>query len=198
VTATLLIDLDPQANATNHVGIDPVENGMSSYNLLADKRCDPSKAIIPISPNLQIIPASLALAEIDLVLANVLHRENRLTKALERFPSRYDFIILDTPPNLGMATLNAFGTSSIVIVAIQTNWFGLEAIKRLMAILEDVVEEANPELEVFALATLHRGNVNVNRDMLEAIQRTFAENTHFIGLISVQNFLNQIRANGRL
>jgi chromosome partitioning protein len=172
---TLLIDLDAQGNATNHLGIDVKDNGITSYEILADKKCDPNEAITPIFPNLQLISASLALAEIDLVLSSTLHRESRLTKAIERIESPFDYIIIDTPPNLGMATLNAFVASTAVIVAIQTNWFGLEAIKRLMAILEDVVDEANPSLEVFALATLHRSNVVVNREMLDAVQKTFGE-----------------------
>lgn len=172
---TLLIDLDAQGNATNHLGKEVGENAVTSYEILADKKCDPNTAISPVFPNLQMIPASLALAEIDLILSSTLHRESRLLKALERLDSTFDYVIIDTPPNLGMATLNAFVASTAVIVAIQTNWFGLEAIKRLMAILEDVVDEANPTLEVFALATLHRTNVVVNREMLEAVRKTFGE-----------------------
>jgi chromosome partitioning protein len=172
---TLLIDLDAQGNATNHLGIDVKDGGITSYEILADKKCDPNEAITAIFPNLQLISASLALAEIDLVLSSTLHRESRLAKAIERLKSPFDYIVIDTPPNLGMATLNAFVAANAVIVAIQTNWFGLEAIKRLMAILEDVVDEANPGLEVFALATLHRSNVVVNRQMLEAVQNTFRD-----------------------
>jgi chromosome partitioning protein len=171
-----LIDLDAQANATNHLGIDVPENGASSYDLLVDKKFPSDKAILPVFPNLTLIPASLALAEIDLVLTNALQRESRLMKALERTTAAADFVIIDTPPNLGIATLNAFVAADIVIVAIQSNWFGLEAIKRLMAILEDVTEEANPRLDAYALATLHRNNVNVNRDMLDSIREKFAEN----------------------
>lgn len=174
--STLLIDLDAQANATNHFGVDPPDNGPNSYDLLTDKKFDPEKAIIPIGPNLTLIPASLALAEIDLLLTNTLQRESRLAKALQRIRHSFQYVVIDTPPNLGIATLNSFVAADTVIVTIQTNWFSVEAIKRLMAILEDVLEEANENLEVYALATLHRNNVNVNRDMLEAIQKTFREN----------------------
>jgi chromosome partitioning protein len=173
---TLLMDLDAQANATNHLGVDPDDNQPTSYNLLVDKKYDPESTILPIGPNLTLIPASLALAEIDLVLTNALQRESRLAKALERVNRPIEYIIMDTPPNLGIATLNAFVASNLVIVATQTNWFGLEAIKRLMAILEDVIDDANSELDVYALATLHRNNVNVNRDMLKAVKDTFQEN----------------------
>lgn len=172
---TLLIDLDAQANATNHLGVDLSENSASSYNILVDKKFDPEKAVVAHSPNLMLIPGSLALAEIDLVLSNTLQREGRLTKALEKLKRPFQYVIIDTPPNLGLATLNAFVAAHLVIITIQTNWFGLEAIKRLMSILEDVLDEANPNLEVCALATLHKSNVNVNKDMLKAISNTFQE-----------------------
>lgn len=174
--STLLIDLDAQANATNHLGVDPPDNGLSSYEVLVDKKIDPDQTLISISPNLTLIPASLALAEVDLALTNAIQRESRLKRALERLKAPPDYVVIDTPPNLGMATFNAFVAANLVIVAIQTNWFGIEAIKRLMAILEDILDEANRNLDVYGLATLHRTNVNLNRDMLEAIQKTFREN----------------------
>jgi chromosome partitioning protein len=174
--STMLIDLDAQANATNHLGLDSDEKRASSYNLLVDKKFDTESAILPLGPNLTLIPASLALAEIDLMLTNTLQRESRLAKSLERITQPVQYAIIDTPPNLGIATLNAFVASDIVIVATQTNWFGLEAIKRLMSIIEDVIDDANSDLDVYALATLHRANVNVNRDMLSAITDTFQEN----------------------
>lgn len=174
--STMLIDLDAQANATNHFGVDSDDARPSSYSLLVDKKYDPEQTVLPVGPNLTLIPASLALAEIDLVLTNALQRESRLAKALERITRPVQYAIIDTPPNLGIATLNAFVASNVVIVATQTNWFGIEAIKRLMAILEDVIDDANSDLDVYALATLHRSNVNVNREMLEAIAETFQEN----------------------
>src|SRR5262249_3623711 len=124
---TLLIDLDAQANATNHLGIDPPDKGLSSYDLLVDKTMVPEQGIISIGPNLSLIPASLALAEIDIALNNAIQRESRLRRALERIKAPMDYVIIDTPPNLGMATLNAFVAADLVLVAIQTNWFGIEA-----------------------------------------------------------------------
>lgn len=174
--STLLLDLDAQANATNHVNIDTEENTPSSYDLLIDKKYNPANAIIPICPNLTLIPASLKLAEIDLVLSSTIQRETRLAKALDKLEQKPDYVIIDTPPNLGITTLNAFVASDYVIIACQTNWFGLEAIKRLMNILEDVLDGANSKLDAYALATLHRHNVNINKDMLDTIKEMFQEN----------------------
>ena len=173
---TLLIDLDAQANATNHLNIEVDKITLSSYNLLTDRKFDINQAIIPLSPNLMLIAGSLALAEIDLVLSNALQRESRLLKSLEKLNSAYDYVVIDTPPNLGMATLNAFVAANYVIITIQTNWFGLEAIKRLMSILEDVLEQANSKLEVLGLATLHRQRVIINEDILKQVKEKFAEN----------------------
>lgn len=173
---TLLIDLDHQKNATGHLGLpDPEDERESSFALFTEKQPDFSKVIQPVSPNLAVAPGHVALAELDLALVSSMNREGKLAKAMAALPKQYQFeyVIIDCSPSLGMSTVNAFCAATHVIVAIQTNWFAYHALKRLMAIVTDVVEEANPTLTVYALATMHRANVNVCRDVLKQIQDLF-------------------------
>ena len=172
----LLIDLDPQANATDHLGqANPEDEAASSYALIAEKTPDFAKIIIPVSPNLQLAPGHIALAEMDLKLHNAINRETRLQRCLKQVQGDFDYVIIDCAPNLGVTTVNAFCAATHVLIAIQTNWFAYEALRRLMAIINDVVEESNPNLVVYALATLHRSNVNVNRDVLAKIKEDFED-----------------------
>jgi chromosome partitioning protein len=171
---TLLVDLDPQANATDHLGFENPEGELhSSYALISEKMPDMSNILRAVGPNLQIAPGHIALAEIDIKLFSSLNRETRLLRALGLVENQFDFVIIDCAPSLGISTVNAFCAATHIIITIQTNWFAYEALKRLMAIASDVMEESNPNLEIYALATLHRANVNVNREVLQKIQEDF-------------------------
>jgi len=170
----LLVDLDPQANATDHLGqANPDKESESSYALIAEKSPDFSTILRPVGPNLQIAPGHIALAEMDIKLFNTINRETRLQRSLQELEPSLDYVIIDCAPNLGITTVNAFCAASHVLIAIQTNWFAYEALRRLMAIIQDVIDESNPELVVYALATIHRSNVNVNRDVLDQIRKDF-------------------------
>ena len=172
----LLVDLDPQANATDHCALEnPTDERHSSYALIADKSPEFANIIKPVSPNLQIARGHIALAEIDIKLFSTINRETRLQRALSQVANVFDYTIIDCAPSLGISTVNAFCAATHIIIAIQTNWFAYEALKRLMAIASDVIEESNPNLITYALATLHRPNVNVNRDVLERIKGDFED-----------------------
>jgi chromosome partitioning protein len=174
----LLVDLDPQANATDHLGIEnPADEEQSSYALIAEKTPDLKGIILPVAPNLALAPGHIALAEIDLKLFTTINRETRLKRALAQVKSDFDYVIMDCAPSLGISTVNAFCAATHIIITIQTNWFAYEALKRLMAIASDVIAESNPHLVTYALATLHRANVNSNRDVLERIQQDFEDLT---------------------
>lgn len=174
----LLVDLDPQANATDHCAQEnPADERHSSYALIADKSPEFPSIIRPVSPNLQLAPGHIALAEIDIKLFSTINREARLQRSLAQVAPGLDYCIIDCAPSLGIATVNAFCAATHIIITIQTNWFAYEALKRLMAIAGDVIEESNPDLVTYALATLHRPNVNVNRDVLARIEQDFEDLT---------------------
>ena len=172
----LLIDLDPQANATDHLGAEaPADERHSSYALISEKTPDFPSILRAFGPNLQIAPGHIALAEIDIKLFTSINRETRLQRALASLSEQFDYAIIDCAPSLGIATINAFCAATHIIITIQTNWFAYEALTRLTAIVADVIEESNPGLVTYALATLHRSGVNVNRDVLARIQSDFEE-----------------------
>jgi chromosome partitioning protein len=172
----MLVDLDPQANATDHLGVEnPADESQSSYALIAEKSPDLGKILQPVAPNLMLAPGHIALAEIDIKLFSAINRETRLLRALSQAENDFDYVIMDCAPSLGISTVNAFCAATHIIITIQTNWFAYEALKRLMAIASDVMEESNPGLVTFALGTLHRANVNVNRDVMARIEEDFED-----------------------
>lgn len=172
----LLIDLDPQGNATDHMGQEtPDDTAQSSFALIAEKEPDFASLLRPVSPNLQLAPAHIALAEIDIKLFTAINRETRLRRSLAEIADRFDYAVIDCAPSLGISTVNALCAATHTLITIQTNWFAYEALKRLMTIVSDVMDEANPSLVTYALATLHRANVNNNRAVLERVQEEFGK-----------------------
>ena len=173
---TLLVDLDPQCNATTHAGASVPDNEKtSSYALISEKHPDWDSILHPVSPNWQLVPAHIALAEMDIRLFSVINREQRLKNSLALVENDFDFVIMDCPPSLSITTINALCAATHTIIAVQTNGFAYEALKRLMAIVADVRDESNSDLITYALATMHRKNVNINQDVLAQVREDFQQ-----------------------
>lgn len=175
--SVLLIDLDQQCNATQHTGQQqPKSEHDSSYALFTEQRPDAARLILPAGPNLALIPAHIALAEVDLRLASAVNPDGRLKRALAPILPQYDYCLLDCPPSVGRATINAMNAATHLIVAVETAWFAYEAVQRLAAVISDVVEQSNPTLQVFALATKRRLKVKMDAEVLERVRETFGAN----------------------
>lgn len=174
----LLIDLDGQGNATSHLGIEiPESEESTSYALLADPEPDIEKLAVPVAANLLLVPGHIALAEVDIKLFSQINRDTRLARALQPIADSVDFVVIDCPPSLGMATVNALSASTDVVICVQTNVFAYEAVRRLLAIIKVVKKELAPDLAIHALATLHRQTVNLNKSVLEKIAQNFPHQT---------------------
>lgn len=174
----LLIDLDGQGNATSHLGIEiPESEASTSYALLAEAEPDIEKLAVPVAPNLLLVPGHIALAEVDIKLFSQINRDTRLARALQPIADSVDFVVIDCPPSLGMATVNALSASTDVVICVQTNVFAYEAVRRLLAIIKVVKKELAPNLVVHALATLHRPTVNLNKSVLDKISQNFPHQT---------------------
>lgn len=174
----LLIDLDGQGNATSHLGVEiPESEDATSYALLASPEPDIEKLAVPVASNLLLIPGHIALAEVDIKLFSQINRDTRLARALLPCADDVDFVIIDCPPSLGMATVNALSASTDVVICVQTNVFAYEAVRRLLAIIKVVKKELAPDLAIHALATLHRSTVNLNKSVLEKISQNFPNQT---------------------
>ncbi len=174
----LLVDLDGQGNATSHLGVEiPESEEVTSYALLADPEPDIEKLAVPVAENLLLVPGHIALAEVDIKLFSQINRDTRLARALQSVSDSVDFVIIDCPPSLGMATVNALSASTDVVICVQTNVFAYEAVRRLLAIIKVVKKELAPNLAIHALATIHRPTVNLNKSVLEKVSHNFPDQT---------------------
>ena len=175
---TLLVDLDPQANASSGVGIDPRLVTQGSYEVLSGD-LDVRQAIVPSSsPNLDILPTNLDLvgAEIELVHAD--QRERKLRAALESVRDDYDFIVLDCSPSLGLLTLNALTAADSVMVPVQCEYFALEGLGKLLNTVKIVQNQLNPSLEVEGiLLTMYDTRLRLANQVVEEVR------THFQDLV---------------
>ena len=131
------------------------------------------ETIIKSPGAIDLVPANLFLAELDLELVGEMNRENKLRKALDPVRKKYDYIIIDCPPNLGMATINAFCACDVLIIPIQTNFFAMDAVTRLLLTLQKVIREYRYEIKIFALATMFEKNLNVQKKVLDQIKEKF-------------------------
>jgi len=143
----LLIDIDPQANLTQGLGIDPGDVEYSIYEVLLNPEQGTAFATLTTASGVDLVPSTLALAGAELELAGKVGREMLLRKALKGTRDRYDFILLDPPPSLGIFTLNALAAADAVIVPLQVHAYAFKAMPQLEATIE-LVRELNPQLAI--------------------------------------------------
>ena len=142
----LLIDADPQAHATIHLGINPYQAPFTLYDVLLHSR-DMEKALIETEiGGLEIVPSHINLSAAEIELASHLGRENILRDKLARLEKKYDYLIIDCPPSLGLITINALNAVKEIIIPIQAEFFALEGTGKLLRTVEVVKERLNPDL----------------------------------------------------
>ncbi|NWF99964.1 MAG: ParA family protein [Thermoanaerobaculaceae bacterium] len=170
---TLLVDLDPQANTTISFA-DPRELHASMFDVLVDG-LPLGEVILPTSvPGLHLAPARIALAKLETALVGELDAPFRLKDRLAKLEIPFDYIIIDTPPTLGLATVNAMVAASHLLIPIQSSYFALEGTDDLLETVEKVKSRANPDLQILGvLITLHDRRTLLARDTLEQIAQVF-------------------------
>jgi chromosome partitioning protein len=172
----LLIDLDPQANSTlSYLEIPQIE--FSVYDFLVEERIEPVDAILPTKVNrLSLLPARISLAKFESKLIGEFDAPFRLKDRLDPLKGKYDFIIIDTPPTLGLITVNALVASTHVIIPIQSSYFALEGTDDLLETIDKVKGRPNPNLQVLGVViTLHDKRTTLARDIHDQICRVFGE-----------------------
>ncbi|ATA73499.1 MULTISPECIES: ParA family protein [Capnocytophaga] len=172
----LLIDADPQANATSGLGVDveSVEHG--TYELL--EHTIPAKDMIikTESPNLDLIAAHIDLVAIEIELVDKEQREYMLKKALEPIRDQYDYILIDCAPSLGLITLNALTAANSVIVPIQCEYFALEGLGKLLNTIKSVQKVFNPSLDIEGLLlTMYDARLRLSNQVVEEVQKHFSD-----------------------
>ncbi|MDP9360488.1 MAG: AAA family ATPase [Acidobacteriota bacterium] len=173
----LLVDLDPQANATSGVGVIDAEHSM--YDVLIDNM--PLREIIRPTeiPTLHLAPASVDLVGAEVELRDASGREYYLKRVLEPIAADYDYILIDSPPSLGLLTVNGLTASSSVLVPLQTEYFALEGVSQLLATLERVRGALNPGLEIEGIVlTMYDERMNLARQVAEEVRTHFGDKVY--------------------
>ncbi|HEV7424855.1 MAG TPA: ParA family protein [Thermoanaerobaculia bacterium] len=173
----LLVDLDPQANATSGIGV--TEADPSMYDVLIENM--PIKEIIRATeiPTLFLAPSSVDLVGAEVELRDAIGREYYLKRVLEPIAGDYDYILIDSPPSLGLLTVNGLTASNSVLVPLQAEYFALEGVSQLLATIDRVKSAVNPSLEVEGIVlTMYDERINLARQVAEEVRSHFGEKVY--------------------
>lgn len=170
----LIVDSDPQGNATSGVGVNKNELDISVYELLLGK-ANASEAVIKTeTPNLDIIPCNINLTGAEIELVGGISRETRLKGALDQIADQYDYILIDTPPSLGLITLNSLVASDSIIIPIQCEFYALEGVSQLINTLNLVRDGLNTGLKIEGvLLTMADYRTNLTNEVINEIKNYF-------------------------
>jgi len=170
----LLIDADPQANATSGLGINVESVEIGTYQLLEHSNSAKEAIVATDTPNLDIIPSHIDLVAIEIELVDKDDREYMLKKALADIKNEYDFVIIDCAPSLGLLTLNALTAADAVIIPIQCEYFALEGLGKLLNTIKSVQKIHNPELDIEGLLlTMYDSRLRLSNQVVEEVQKHF-------------------------
>jgi chromosome partitioning protein len=170
----LLIDADPQANASSGLGIDVESVEIGSYQVLEHSNTPEEAIVKSSSPNVDVIPAHIDLVAIEIELVDKENREYMLKQALEKIKDKYDYIIIDCAPSLGLLTLNALTAADSVIIPIQCEYFALEGLGKLLNTIKSVQKIHNPELDIEGLLlTMYDSRLRLSNQVVEEVQKHF-------------------------
>lgn len=171
---TLLVDLDPQANSTISF-LDLHEVSLSTYDFLTENQVSWQEVVKPTKiGNLDLMPARISLAKLEGKLVGELDAPFRLKDRLDALRRKYDVIVFDSPPTLGLITVNALVAATHLIIPIQSSFYALEGTDDLLETVQRIKARPNPHLEVLGvLVTLHDRRTTLSRDIFEQIQQVF-------------------------
>ena len=174
----LLIDLDPQANATSSLGLDPSGVELSTYDALIGQAQLGATIVSSGRPQLDLAPASRALAGAQVELVELPEREHRLQTALGPVRSDYDVVLIDCPPSLGILTLNALVGADLLLAPVQCEYLALEGVAQLMETIDLVRATLNPRLELLGmLMTMYDPRTRLSSQVVDEVRRHFPQHT---------------------
>jgi chromosome partitioning protein len=177
--SVLLVDLDPQANATSGLGVDTRALSRTLYDCFAHHLTVEDVMVSTQIPQLLLAPATADLAGAEVELVTIPDREHLLTRALERMRHRLDYVVLDCPPALGLLTINALTAASSVLVPVQCEYYALEGLGRLMATVERVRQALNPSLELEGiLLTMFDSRTSLSHQVANELRTHFKEKVY--------------------
>ncbi len=175
----LIVDADPQGNATSGVGVNKNELDKTVYDLILNRAVANDVLIKDVYPSLDIIPCNINLTGAEIELVGALSRETRLKKALASIVENYDYIFIDSPPSLGLLTLNSLVSSDSIIIPIQCEFYALEGVSQLMHTLNLIRDSLNPKLFVEGvLLTMADFRTNLTIEVINEIKEYFREKVY--------------------
>lgn len=175
----LLVDTDPQGNATSGVGINKADVNKCIYNVLVEDVPAEEVCISTNEHNLDIIPATIQLAGAEIELVPTISREIRLKKSLESLKESYDYIIIDCPPSLGLLTINALTSSDTVLIPVQCEYYALEGLSQLLNTIRLVQKHLNTELMIEGvLLTMLDARTNLGIQVIEEVKKYFQDKVY--------------------
>ena len=170
----LLVDLDPQGNATSGVGVDKRGGGASTYEVLIGQAAPRQTVKHTPFQNVDVLPSGMQLAGAEIEMVEIPRRENRLKAALAELRDEYEYIFIDCPPSLGLLTLNALCAADTLLVPIQCEYYALEGLSQLMATVRQVKRLYNAQLELEGvLLTMFDGRLNLTQQVVAEVKRFF-------------------------
>jgi chromosome partitioning protein len=177
--SVLLVDMDPQGNATSGLGVDPMSLGRTVYNVLIGKESVESIAMQTGVNGLALVPANSHLAGAEVELVNMEGREQCLKEALTDIVDRYDTILLDCPPALGLLTINAMVAAHSVLIPVQCEYYAMEGLGRLMESIRRLQQSLNQDLEIEGIVlTMYDARNSLARQVVEQIRGHFGDTVY--------------------
>ncbi len=173
---TLLVDMDPQGNCTSGLGHDIKSRGLSVYEVIIGK-ATPDEVITSTEvPHLDLLPANINLVGAEVELISVPRRERLLKHALEELTKKYDYVIIDCPPSLGLLTVNSLTAADSVIIPVQVEYFALEGLGLLLNTIKIIRNGLNPDLQIAGvLLTLYDQRLRLSRSVRDEVKRYFGD-----------------------
>lgn len=175
----LLIDIDPQGNATSGLGVNKRETKVSSYDVIINAVPMENAMIKTEFKNLWLLPSSMSLAGAELELVDMSHREAKIKNSLALIKGEFDFIFLDCPPSLGLITLNGLCAADTVLVPIQCEYYALEGLSQLISTIRQIKRLYNPRIDIEGvLLTMFDGRLNLTHQVVDELKRFFPKKVY--------------------
>lgn len=176
---TLLIDIDPQANATSGLGVDSRTLETSIYDVIINRQSVETAIMTSKVPNLDILPSHINLVGAEVELVQVIAREQLLREALKPVKKKFDYLIIDCPPSLGILTLNALTASDTVLIPIQCEYYALEGLSQLLNTVRLVQKHLNEKLDIAGvLLTMYDNRLNLCNQVANEVKKFFKEKVY--------------------
>ena len=173
---TLLVDLDPQGNATSSLGVNKQELDRSTYDAVMSPGNTAAAILRNVREHLDLLPSTPALAAAEVDLVHLVHRERQLKRALASVADTYDVAIIDSPPSLGLLTVNGLTAANHVVVPIQCEFLALEGVSQLVTTIDLVRRQLNPQLDLLGvLMTMYDARTNLSAMVVEEVRRFFPD-----------------------